>query len=1547
MAMKIQPIWRSILSGRFSKKKTNEKKSPFYSRAFFISFFDRNGSSCNPLFCFTDTISNQTDNMLKRVLIALTILILFACPSVFGQLEFIENKGQWPVSYGLKAKLTHGEFWLSGNKAAFVLTDFGAAASDPKKHAHANPENARNHFYTMEFVGASKQVSLSGESRKDHYHNYYLSKNPNDWHSHVSLFEMARHQNLYPGIDLVWNDEKGNLKYQFELKKGANPSSISIEYKGLDKISLIKGNLILKTSIGTITEKKPVAWQEINGRKIPVTCQFEIQNGNKVGFRFPQGYNSNAPLVIDPVLVFSSFSGSRSDNWGMTATYGENGTAYAGGICLGTKFPTTPGAFSSSFSGDSTGTNIYSTYDISILKFSGNGNQLLYATYLGGSEAESPSSMVVDKNNNLVILGVTGSNDFPTTGGAYDESFNGGQSVSPYGPGEGIVRFRTGSDIVISKFSADGTQLVGSTFLGGALNDGIITLSAQGNSALVKNYGDAFRSEIAVDTTGRIYIASHTQSTNFPVAQAIQSTKSGSFDGICARFSASLSNLEFSTFLGGNGDDGAYSLQVSNEGKIFVSGGTTSTNFRTSTGTIKPTFGGNVDGFVCSFTPGLGLAGYRGTYIGTTDYDQAYFVQRDIKGNVYLFGQTLGIYPVTANVYSNPNSSQFIHSLTANLDTTRFSTVFGTGALLTNISPTAFLVDDCGQIYCSGWGGSTNNIPGYVNGFTTNMPTTPGAYSRNSDGSDFYIMVLAKNAQSLNFATYFGDTTNNGNGDHVDGGTSRFDKRGIVYQSVCAGCGAQSSFPTTPGVVSNTNRSNNCNNALFKYDFSLLKAKYQPSTLQGCAPLAVDFNSESVFASSYQWDFQDGPVVTTNFDTIQHVFDSAGTYQVKLIAINPEACPGLDSISRTIVVQDVPAFTGDSISFCSLQDTIYLPTLPSGNFSWNWTPTQFLSNSQTATVTVLAPTQTTVYTASVTSSLGCRKEATFKISNGILKAKAKADTLKGCKPLTIDFQSQSFQAKQISWFFGDGDSTINLTPDSIQSHTFQNAGFYKVRLKAENDTTCEKQSYDSLVVLVHELPYFGDTLIRYCEEGTVILKAAKNNGVKFSWSPTFFLNDPTLAQPVLSEAAAQKFNLTIQDSNQCSAKATIDLRDGRLKAQLGLSSDNLCTPVNLTLTNTSLNAQKSRYIWDGDSTETSGTVVIPLTITESGVTRVRLKVLSDTACLDFDETFQDITLGGIKPLTPINQTFCPGNSFQVSAVKKPGYSYTWPSFAQPGIDSSKASFNLGNDPLQFVIGLADSFQCPGSQEVNLSPSKPKAAFSPLTKFNPCFDILDYQLNANELPSTNYFWNVDTTIGLAGKSINYRFPARGTYPILLIADQNGCRDTTLQTIVINDPPLNLKADFEFVKSYDNCQVLPGVKVRNTSVGADQTIWAWDGNVSFDPEPTIVIREPMRLTLRLSAYQGLCLAEVTKEIDLQFISPPNLITQNQDGINDAFEIVNLPPKSKIVIRNRWGQLVFSSDDYQNNWNPPADFGTGFYEMTLPNGQSCKSWLKVAEK
>jgi len=1474
------------------------------------------------------------------------LVFLLVSNFVFGQLEFIENKGQWQTGYEFRAKLTHGDFWLSGNKAAFVLSDFGGSRTQHKNHPHTNPETQGNHCYTMEFLGASKSVSLNGQKKKKQYHNYYFSNDQKNWQSSVPLFEEAEHTELYPGINLVWNEEKGNLKYQFEIKAGALPDQIQIEYKGLKSLKMKEGNLVLATSIGTITENKPVAWQIEKGKKVKLECQFQLDNNQKIRFKFPNGYRVNLPIVIDPVLVFSSFSGSRSDNWGFTATYGENGTAYAAGIALGPLFPATIGAFSTVYAGQSNSVLQYATYDISILKFNSTGTQLLYATYLGGAEADSPSSIVVDKDNSLIVLGVTGSSNFPVSASAYDQTFNGGVTISPYGPGESSVQFRTGSDIIISKFSADGSQLFGSTFLGGSANDGIIKLTALGNSPLVRNYGDAFRGEIAVDSSGRIYIASHTESTNFPTQQPLQSTKSTGFDGICARFNPSLSNLEFSTYLGGNGDDGAYSLQVTNESKIFLSGGTTSSNFRTTPGSIKPTFGGNVDGFVCSFIPEQGLSSYKGTFVGTSQYDQSYFVQRDLKGNVYLFGQTLRSYPVTSNAYTNPGSSQFIHCLSANLDTTRFSTVFGSGTLTTNLSPTAFLVDDCGRIYCSGWGGSTNNIPGYQNGNTLNLPTTPGAYSSHSDGSDFYIMVLEKNAQALSFATYFGDTSNNGNGDHVDGGTSRFDKKGIVYQSVCAGCGAQSSFPTTPGVVSNTNQSNNCNNALFKYDFSLLKARYQPSTTQGCVPLVVQFNSQSVFAENYKWDFNDGPPVFTTLDTIQHTFDSAGTYQVKLTAINQEACPATDSITRTIIVQDVPAFNGDSISFCSLQDTISLPALPQGNFAWTWSPSTFLSNSNSPSVIVQAPSSSTVYLATVQSSFGCLKQATYKISNGILKSKAKADTLKGCKPLSIKFSSQSYQAKKIRWYFGDGDSSASLHPDSIQNHVFQNPAIYKVVLKAENDTTCLKAVFDSLYIQVFDLPYFNDTIIRYCEAGPVQLKASRNRGTKFLWSPSANLNDSTFKQPTLSTALSQIYNLTIKDNNQCEARAKVSLRDGRLKASFQLTGGGLCAPVNLNIINTSINAQNSRYIWAGDSTDVTGIQSIPLSATESGIIKVKLKIFSDTACILMDEVTQQISIGGIKPIEAGLYNFCPGNPFVVSALKRPGFTYSWPELASPLVsDSSKATILLGNDSITITIGLKDSFGCPGNQLVKLKPAKPKASFTTISEFEPCFDYLNYTLSAAIIPSASFAWRIDS-IGLNGNPIQYRFPKRGQYQVQLIANQSNCKDTINRTIDIQDAPLNLTADFDIEKTLLDCQQLPRIKIVNKSLGADRSIWSWKGNYSFEREPEIRIMEPMVLKINLITYQGFCTKEITKEFNLEPINPPNLITKNGDGLNDVFEIRNLPEGSILEIRNRWGESIYHSDNYKNDWQPPLKFDTGFYDLKLPDGRGCRSWIKVQE-
>ena len=173
------------------------------------------------------------------------------------------------------------------------------------------------------------------------------------------------------------------------------------------------------------------------------------------------------------------------------------------------------------------------------------------------------------------------------------------------------------------------------------------------------------------------------------------------------------------------------------------------------------------------------------TYLGTTKNDQAFNIDHDKNGNIYVFGQTKGNYPVTNGVYSNPGSSQFIHRLKPTLSTTVFSTVIGSGNNTTNLVPTAFNVDDCLNILLSGWGGLVNSGQGHQGGNTFNLPVTGDAFQSSTDGSDFYFMVLSHNAAGLKYASYFGGNSH----EHVDGGTSRFSHEGNIYQAVCAGCG--------------------------------------------------------------------------------------------------------------------------------------------------------------------------------------------------------------------------------------------------------------------------------------------------------------------------------------------------------------------------------------------------------------------------------------------------------------------------------------------------------------------------------------------------------------------------------------------------------------------------------------------------------------------------------------------------------------------------------------------------------------------------------------
>lgn len=1637
--------------------------------------------------------------MQKKILF---LLLLFQSAIAFAQLEFIENQGQWPVPYQFRAKLNHGDLWIKGNEAAFVLSDFGSSSGHHHAGHSGDPANAKDHCYRMEFTGAQVGVRTEGREKKGHYHNYFTGSNPNRWKSGVALYGSMVQKDIYPGTDLIWKEDNGQLKYEFHLQAGADPQAIRTRYNGADATSLQNGKLEIKTSLGTVIENHPIAFQMSPNGKKNVPCRFKQLGTNSFGFDFPIGYDPKLPLVIDPVLIFSSFSGSRSDNWGFSATYGENGTAYAGGIALGPRFPVTTGAFQSGFQGDTTNFfALYTTFDISILKFSSQGNQLLFATYLGGAEAEVPSSMVVDKDLHLVVLGASSSSNFPTTLGAYDQTYNGGVNVPPFGPSQSSVRFRQGSDIVISRFSPDGTQLTGSTFLGGTANDGLLTLLSPGNSPLVKNYGDSFRGEVVTDSLGRIYIASNTSSPDFPVVQPVQASKAAGSDAICARFNSNLTNLEFSTFLGGNQDDAAYSIQINSQNQIYLSGGTASPNFPSTAGTVRPVFSGQVDGFVCRIIPGASSGALRSTFLGTNSYDQCYFVQFDKNEKVYLFGQTTGNWPVSPGVYANPNSAQFITCLSKNLDSTRFSTCFGTGSLNPNISPTAFLVDDCGRIYCSGWGGFTNNSGDYSNGLTTGMPTTSDALIRNSDGSDFYMMVLEKNAVALNFATFFGDTLSGS--EHVDGGTSRFDKKGVVYQSVCAGCGGSSTFPTTPGVVSNVNPSGRCNNALFKYDFSAVKARFEPSAIQGCAPLSLTFNNLSLNGEIYRWNFQDGTAYDTTAEEVSHTFSEGGQFNVKLIAINNTACPFIDSLTVPITVQKAPGFPGDSLAFCQPGQNISLPALPAGPYSYQWFPATFLSNPAVPAPVVNGPTQSIVYQATISTSLGCQSTGKFKVSNGILRAKAEADTLKGCVPLTVNFQNKSFQSKQSVWHWGTGDSSVsnagqlaftftqagvynvvlkarndttcekertdtltvqafslpefgdtlqyfcqagpinlvaaanrgkswswspgNLLADSAAAsplflnpvnmdfrlsirdsnacraenvvrvrngilralagtdtlrlcrpavfqfqnfsirskkstwfwgngdstitnlssvpHPFPNAGNYRVVLKVENDSSCLKTDRDTLNIQVFDLPLFSDTSYRICQDGPLVLSAAANKGQTFLWSPGQALSDSTQRNPVFGNPVPGRFVLKISDQNGCRASAGVQLKEGRLKAGFTLSSADNCVPEALIINNNSFNSQAAVWYFENDSIQTGGGTIPNFTAQNPGIQTITLKVKNDTTCRTEDVATRTLVLGGVLSIPNTLLNFCPGDSLVLTAVNRPGYSYSWPAPAIAQPQGYLASLPTGTDSLTLNVTMQDSLNCTGSQIFELRPVKPEAEFTTRSLLDSCNDVLNYRFVAQSLPGTSYSWRLEPSLVFAGDTVDYTFPQRGEYTLQLIVNQSNCKDTLVQKIRIQDKKTELISAFAYTKNLLDCNLPPELILKNNSVGANAYRWSWDGNFSEEKEPRIVPDKTKTLNIRLDAIRGACVKSYSEDIEVEALSAPNLITLNGDGKNDNFRIENLPLKTSLQIRNRWGELLYSNPDYQGDWYPEGGDDTVFYVLKLANGTRCHGWIYIS--
>lgn len=1104
----------------------------------------------------------------------------------------VPNGGQWEAHVVAHVDLPGLRIFIEKDGFTWVSTHVNDIAAVHEKRSDSIM--VRQHAWKTYFIGSRFEARPVWQEGLDFRLNYFLGNDATCWASDVQPFRVLLLPNYYPGIDLRIDMHKG-FKYDFIVHPGADPAQIQASIEGLAPQRQADGSMAYYAETGSWKELAPVAWTSNGARQVAVNASFR-QTANRWTFKLGK-YNKQDTLVIDPSLVASTYSGSTTDNWGFTATYNAQGHIYLGGVNFAAGYPITLGAYQTAYQG---------MVEITISKFLADGTGLIYSTYIGGNEDDYVMSLVADSLDNLYLLGKTRSVNFPTTPSAYDRIYNGS------------------TDLVICRLNPAGNAMVASTFLGGSGQEAINSGNGQryNLNALEFNYGDDSRGEIIIDVQGHVLIASNTTSTNIPTPNGLQTTFGGVQDGYVAKLNSNLSSLLYGTYLGGSGMDAAYGLKSTAGDTIYVTGATFSNNFPVTglaTGHNRQ-YGGNCDGFLLRMRTAAGVA-LSGSFVGTGQYDQSYLIETDITGKVYVTGISMGVMPITpVGTYHALNARHFIQRYSANLSVLELSTTVGVpNAPGPSFSPTAFLVDICNKIYLSGWGGSVNAT---VNTFVSPMamlPTTPDALLGVTDGSDMYVMVLEENATALLYGTFFGG---NQSDEHVDGGTCRFSKEGVIYHAVCAGCRGNDDFPTTPGAysaINNATTRGRCNAAVFKIDLEYVNpvagftTQYLDTTV--CLNTPVAFQPTGTQLGTFNWDFGDGGA-SSSMQNPTHTYLSVGTYQVRLIV---STCIGSDTILQNVVVEPLPVVLIEQIGPACPGDSVLLRG--AGGVNYQWQADSTLADSASNETKVLALTSRW-YTLTVTDSRGC--ESTDSIFLAVIDPRAAF--------LGIDAQwclGDTFSVEpQLGTYF----ASFNWLPDpditnpNALRQVFEQLPPRWTYLQLTDSFGCSYVDSIWLNPTVSVTANGGPD--RYvCGDDSVMLTAS--GGSRFLWST----GDTTASIRVFTTANTAVW-VTAFLGNCRSLPDTVRIAYSPVEADFGFSPDTGYAPQEVSFANLSASPGINRFVWDfgdgGSSSEESPVHIYR----QPGAYRVVLQVSNTlTGCTD-SLAYEFVTIDSILVLIP-------------------------------------------------------------------------------------------------------------------------------------------------------------------------------------------------------------------------------------------------------------------------------------------------------------------------
>ena len=667
------------------------------------------------------------------------------------QFEINQAYGKLPLAFEINEGQADPQvkFLSRGGAYTLFLTPAEAvlALRQPSKKPHESKSDSTNYVH-MRIIGGNRLCQVEGEDKLPGISNYFIGNDPSKWRTNIAQYAKVRFKDVYPGVDMAYYGNQGKLEYDFLVKPGADPNVIKLAWKGIQEAKVRDGNLVLNVGQSSFVQdsqtlenrvvfKAPVVYQLNGTEKEPVSSGYVMAGNNQVAFKVGN-YDPTRELVIDPQLDYSTLLYGNVSSPGEIAVDG-NGNAYITGDTTNSSSPIHPtvGAYQTVYPGG--------TSDFFVTKLNSTGTALIYSTYMGGSGVDNVYGIALDSNNDAYVTGTVQGGSFPITGGSYNTSYGGT------------------IDGFLTELNSTGTGLVYSTFLSGGVQPFAIAVGSNGNAYVTGNTVNG------LPTTGGAY-------------QTTFGGGGGNGDAFVMEFNATGSGLVYSTYLGGNGGDTGQAIAIDGNGNAYITGGTESTNFPTTTGAYQTAYKSTSGGWNVFVTElnSSGTTLIYSSYIGGTASDIGYGIAADGNGNIYITGSSLcNGFPTTSGAIATCSGGLYNTFVCKFNNTTGlvYSAMLHDG----NDFGEGIVIDGSGDAY----------IVGNVSG--NELTTTANAYQATYAGSnDAFLTEVNPTGTALIYSTYLG-----GAGGAYGYGIA-MDNNSAIYIAGNAGSPA-SGFPQTSG----------------------------------------------------------------------------------------------------------------------------------------------------------------------------------------------------------------------------------------------------------------------------------------------------------------------------------------------------------------------------------------------------------------------------------------------------------------------------------------------------------------------------------------------------------------------------------------------------------------------------------------------------------------------------------------------------------------------------------------------------------------------------